>query len=81
MSSVATRLSKFSSGSPIPMKTTFIRSSGSKYICWIVKNCPTISDGVRLRPAPKKPVTQNVQPTAQPACEERQTLTRSPIGM
>src|SRR5437660_7289695 len=47
----------------------------------MVKNCPTISAGIRLRPAPKKPVTQNVQPTAQPACDERQTLVRSPIGM
>ena len=40
-----------------------------------------VGDGVRLRPAPKKPVTQNVQPTAHPACDERQTLVRSRIGM
>ena len=31
--------------------------------------------------AGKKPVTQNVQPTAHPACDERQMLVRSPIGM
>ena len=63
------------------MKTTFIRSCGTACSCWMVKNCPSISLGVRLRPAPKKPVTQNVQPTAQPACDERQTLVRSPIGI
>ena len=63
------------------MNTTFIRSSGTACSCAIVKNWPVISEGVRLRPAPKNPVTQNVQPTAHPACEERQMLVRSPIGM
>src|SRR5438876_124403 len=63
------------------MKTTFISSIGTACSRCRVKNWPSISLGARLRPAPKKPVTQNVQPTAHPACEERQTLVRSPIGM
>src|SRR5258708_30659271 len=59
------------------MKTTFIDSRRTRYCCCTEKSWPSISDGVRLRPAPKKPVTQNVQPTAQPAWDERQTLVRS----
>ena len=65
----------------MPMNTTFIDSICTLCSCWMVKNWPSISPGERLRPAPKNPVTQNVQPTAQPACDDRHTLVLSPIGM
>ena len=43
--------------------------------------CPTISPAVRLRPAPIRPVTQNAQSSAQPACEDRQIVRREAPGV
>ena len=41
----------------------------------------TISAAVRWRRKPKDPVAQNRQPSAQPACEDRHSVSRSPAGM
>ncbi len=40
-------------------------------------SCSRISPGVRLRPRPIAPVAQKVQASAQPDCDERQTVRRS----
>ena len=72
----------FASGSPIPMNTTFPSR------CGVVggrraasrrahTTCAAISPAVRLFCRPICPVAQNVQPIAQPDCEETQTVTRS----
>ncbi|WRP18401.1 hypothetical protein U7230_05170 [Carboxydochorda subterranea] len=40
-----------------------------------------ISPGCKLRRRPMRPVAQNGQPMAQPACEERHNVSRLPAGM
>ena len=42
------------------------------------RSCSLISSGARLRPRPMRPVAQNVQASAQPDCDERQTVRRGP---
>jgi hypothetical protein len=69
-------------GSPIPMKTTFVRRRGvdagnrpvsrKAHITWAV-----ISPAVRLFFSPVCPVAQKPQPIAYPAWLEAQTVTRS----
>ena len=61
-SQAASTLSRFISGSPIPMKTAW--STGSlrrKWSAW-----SRISDALRLRPKRICPVAQNVQVSGQP---------------
>src|SRR3954463_16072243 len=61
-SQLASTLSTLISGSPIPMKTTFVtRSLRRKCRAW-----SRISDAVRLRPNFIMPVAQNVQVSGQP---------------
>ena len=67
--------SRLSSGSPIPMNTTLAGRAPR----WreAIAYCATISAAARLRWRPSRPVSQNTQPRAQPACEERHTVQRS----
>jgi hypothetical protein len=61
-SQAASTLSRFMSGSPMPMKTVwFTRSLRRKWSAW-----SRISDAVRLRPNLIVPVAQNVQVSGQP---------------
>ena len=41
-----------------------------------VSTCSTISQASRLRVKPRRPVSQNAQPSAQPTCDETHTLQR-----
>ena len=67
--------SRLSSGSPIPMKTTFV---GRAPRCRAATAyCATISAAVRLRWSPRRPVSQKTHPRAHPACDETQTVHRS----
>jgi hypothetical protein len=70
-------------GSPMPMKTTLVRWSGasargrsSGSIAQTRATCSTTSPAERLRVNPNCPVAQKVQPMAQPACVEMQTVAR-----
>ena len=68
-SQAASTLSRFMSGSPMPMKTArFTGSLRRKCRAW-----SRISEAVRLRPKRIVPVAQNVQVRGQPDCEETQT--------
>src|SRR3954471_2441036 len=49
--------------------------------CSANQSCATISPVVRLREKPWWPVEQKRQPTAQPACEDTQSVPRSSSGM
>ena len=69
-------LSRFSSGSPMPIITTFNRESvapdrfpGQHTSTW-----PTISPAVRFRSRPIRAVRQNLQSTGQPTWLEMQTV-------
>ena len=65
-------LSRLSSGSPIPMKTTWLTSSlRRKCSAW-----SRISDAVRLRPNFIVPVAQKVQVSGQPDWLDRQSERR-----
>jgi len=67
-SQAASTLSRFSSGSPIPMKTQWsIASIRRKWSAW-----SRISEAVRLRANFICPVAQNVHVSGQPDCEETQ---------
>ena len=71
---------QLSSGSPMPMKTMLVgRSSG--VASTISRTCPAISNGVRLRRKPMRPVAQKAQRRAHPACDEMQSVRREPLGM
>ena len=70
--------SRLSSGSPIPMKTMFVRcfpSTASLRAAW--RTWSTISAVSRSRSIPSSPVAQKGQPTAQPAWELMQSVWRS----
>ena len=72
--SVATALStfgKFNNGSPMPMNTVLVIRPSARDIS---SACNIISPHERLRANPMEAVAQNVQPMAQPTCEERQTM-------
>ena len=61
-SHAARTLSRFMSGSPMPMKTAWLTGSFlRKWSAW-----SRISDAVRLRPKRIVPVAQNVQVSGQP---------------
>ena len=80
-SSASRRLSRLSSGSPMPMNTRLRlgerRGSAKRIACtWA-----TISLAVRLRPAPQKPVTQKRHASAQPAWLETHNVWRPRSGM
>ena len=71
--------STFASGSPMPMKTTC--DTRAVVTCWARTTCSTISPASRWRSKPACPVAQNVQPIAQPAWDDTQTVARSPVRM
>src|SRR6185437_5326381 len=80
-----TTLSKFSSGSPMPIITTLVMRR-----CWWVTlpscfaachTCPMISEAARLRLKPCVPVEQNVQLRPQPICEDTHSVPRVGSGM
>ena len=77
ISSARSTLSVLSSGSPMPMKTKFVRRSrsGSEMI-WL-----SISAAVSECCSPCRPVAQKRQPMRHPACDETQSVARSPSGM
>jgi hypothetical protein len=67
-----TTASRFSIGSPIPMKTAwFTASMRRKCSAW-----SRISHGVRFRPKRMAPVAQKVHVSGQPDCDERQSERR-----
>ena len=79
--------SRFASGSPIPMYTTLeigldarrpisSRATRSESRYWA-----TISAALSWRRNPKSPVAQKRHASAQPACDERQSVRRSRVGM
>ena len=71
---------QLSSGSPMPMKTMLVGLS-SGFRSTISRTWPAISNGVRLRRKPIRPVAQKAQRRAQPACEEMQSVRRLPVGI
>ena len=71
---------QLSNGSPMPMNTMLVGlSSGERRA--ISRTCPAISNGVRFRRYPMRPVAQKEQPSAQPAWDEMQSVRREPLGM
>ena len=71
---------QLSSGSPMPMKTMLVRlSSGVRRR--ISRTCPAISNGVRFRRYPIRPVAQKTQRSAHPACDEMHRVRRPPLGI
>ena len=70
----------FASGSPIPMKTTFVmRPTPSMRPSR--QTCSTIRPAVRLPSTPSSPEAQNRQPTGQPIWLETQAVRRSSLGI
>ena len=69
-----------SCGSPIPMKTTFVTAIGGSSSA-ISRTCAAISHAARLRWKPMRPVAQKAHWSAQPACDEMQSVSRPPSGM
>mmetsp|Transcript_34580 Transcript_34580/g.107963 ORF Transcript_34580/g.107963 Transcript_34580/m.107963 type:complete len:283 (+) Transcript_34580:658-1506(+) len=67
----ATTPSWFSSGSPMPMKTTLWMSLRTVRAS---RTCSRISPASRLRMRPNVPVAQNWQPMRQPAWDDRQSV-------
>ena len=64
----------------MPMKTTFVRpppSPSADATRAIVSTCERISPADSCRRKPCAPVAQKVQPIAQPACVEMQTVRRA----
>jgi hypothetical protein len=80
MVSAASTPGQLSSGSPMPMNTMFDGLSAA-FRRRTSRTCPAISKGVRFRRNPISPVAQNTQPSAQPACEEMQSVRRPPEGI
>ena len=77
MSSARSTLSALSSGSPIPMKTRLVsRSNSGSETIWL-----RISAVVSEWMSPCRPVAQKAHPMRHPACEETQSVARSPSGM
>ena len=74
MVSAGSRLSILARGSPMPMNTRL--STRSPAICSAARICPRISEAVRLRVKPSRPLAQKRQPKAQPTCEETQSVSR-----
>mmetsp|Transcript_57463 Transcript_57463/g.159953 ORF Transcript_57463/g.159953 Transcript_57463/m.159953 type:complete len:209 (+) Transcript_57463:318-944(+) len=66
--------SKFSSGSPMPMKTTFETGRRDR----ACTSCSWISPAHKLPWRPMVPVAQNVHPKRHPTCEEMQSVSRWP---
>ena len=78
--SVTSTAFQFMSGSPIPMNTMFVTLIGGSSRR-ISRTCPAISNASRLRLKPIAPVAQNAHCSAQPACDEMHSVTRSPSGI
>ena len=74
----ASRLSRFASGSPIPITTMWLIRSVAGRRRASRSSCSRISPVVRLRTTPSMPLAQNTHPIAQPTCELMQTVRRSP---
>ena len=80
-----TTLSKFNSGSPMPIITTLVR----RRFCagtlpkWraVTQTWPMISAVVRLRLKPCVAVEQNVQLRPQPTCDDTHSVPRLLSGM
>jgi len=68
--------SKFASGSPIPMNTTWVTRRGAPSR-WAATTCSTISPARSCRVNPPWPVAQNWHPIAHPAWVDTQTVRRS----
>ena len=66
-----TRLSKLSSGSPVPITTTF--DTRSPVIFWMLYICDSISDAVRFLTSPPMVDAQNLQPIRQPTWDDMHT--------
>jgi hypothetical protein len=64
----------------MPMNTMFVGFS-SGLASMISRTCPAISNGVRFRRKPMRPVAQKEHLNAQPACEEMQSVRLEPEGM
>ena len=61
----------------MPMKTTLVsRSNSGSETIWL-----RISAAVSDRRSPCRPVAQKRHPMRQPACDETQSVARSPSGM
>src|SRR6267378_3033905 len=74
--------SKFSSGSPWPIKTMFVCGASCALCSSSGKStCARISPAVRLRISPSCAVRQKWQSTAQPACVETQIVCRPSLGI
>ena len=78
--SAASTAGQLSSGSPMPMKTTLVGLSAG-FRSTISRTCPAISNGVRFRRNPIRPVAQKAHPRAQPAWDEMHRVRRPPEGM
>ena len=77
MSSALSTLSVLSSGSPMPMKTSFVSVSRSgRETIWL-----RISAAVSECCSPCRPVAQNLHPMRHPACDETQSVALSPSGI
>ncbi len=63
----------------MPMNTTLDTRCGQS--CWARTTCSTISPVSRCRSRPAWPVAQNVQPIAQPACDDTHTVARCAVRM
>ena len=74
-------LARFSSGSPIPMNTTFVmrRPSGSS-ASHAARPGRRSRRRVRLRARPIAPVAQNEHASGQPTCVETHSVVRSLLG-
>jgi hypothetical protein len=64
----------------MPMNTMFVGFS-SGLASTISRTCPAISNGVKFLRNPMRPVAQNEHLSAQPACEEMQSVRLDPEGM
>lgn len=63
----------------MPMKTTFVTGQCTPialHCCSTCHTCSRISPALRFPLNPICPVAQNVQPIAQPTCDETHTVTR-----
>src|SRR3990172_11748616 len=81
----ATTLSKFASGSPLPIMTTLLTRRSPLGVAprarFAIHSWPMISAVLRLRLKPCLPVEQNLQSSAQPACEEMHRVPLLASGM
>jgi hypothetical protein len=80
MVSVGETAFQFIIGSPIPMNTMFVATMGSSRRR-SSRTWPAISWTARFRANPIAPVAQKLHLSAQPACDEMQSVRRDPSGI